>query len=230
MASLLEAFERVVDERDPRGVRFPLASVLALVTVAFMCGRQNLSQAMRFGREHRGILRALGLGERGAPSVPTLSRVLGQVRVEDLQAAVGLWLSGLVERARRGRSVAAAVDGKTSRAAGVHVLNVFLHDLEVAVWQERVGKKHNEISALRRVLPKLFETYPFLRILTGDAMFAGNPLCSELIANGRHYLFQIKADQRDLRERLEIVFSRHLSRPPRESRLTGEKKRLRRGP
>ena len=128
---------------------------------------------------------------------------------------------------KRGRCATASVDGKASRAAGVHVLNIFLHDVQQVIWQVPVEEKKNEISALKQVLSDLFETYPFLRILTGDAMFAGAPLCSDLIEHGRHYVFQIKADQKNLYEKMEIVFAAKLARASTDASLTGEKKRLR---
>ena len=92
---------------------------------------------------------------------------------------------------------------KTSRAAGVHVLNVFVHEVRQVLWQLPIAAKHNEISALKQSLAELFAAYPFLRILTGDAMFTGEPLCAELIEHGRHYVFQVKADQKHLLEKPE---------------------------
>jgi hypothetical protein len=226
--SLLEALGEIPDARKPRGVRFPLSSVLALCVVAFVCGRQNLTQVMRFGRAHKDLLIELGFPRRRSPSVPTLSRVLGGTGVSDLQQALGRWLSSLADSGRkRGRCAVASVDGKASRSAGVHVLNVFLHDVQQVIWQAPVEEKKNEISAFKEALSDLFETYPFLQILTGDAMFAGAPLCSDLIEHGRHYVFQIKTDQKNLYEKMELVFSPQLSRGASEASLTGEKKRLR---
>lgn len=226
--SLLDALSEIPDPRKPRGVRFPLSSVLGLCVVAFVCGRQNLTQVMRFGRAHKDLLLELGFPRKRSPSVPTLSRVLGATEVSHLQKALGRWFLSLVDSGRkRGRCATASVDGKASRAAGVHVLNIFLHDVQQVVWQVPVEEKKNEISALKQVLSDLFETYPFLRILTGDAMFAGAPLCSDLIGHGRHYVFQIKADQKNLYEKMEIVFAAKLARASTDASLTGEKKRLR---
>ena len=226
--SLLQAFAEVPDSRKARGVRYPLAPLLGLCVVAFICGRQNLTQVMRFGRAHPGLLEDLGFTRKRPPSTPTLSRVLGATKTADLQKALGLWFVSLVDSERkRGRCAVASVDGKASRSAGIHVLNIFLHDVRQVIWQAPVGKKENEISSLKLALPNLFETYPFLRILTGDAMFAGAPLCSDLIENGRHYLFQIKADQKHLYEKLDLVFAAQLARDPEPDSLTGEKKRLR---
>jgi len=227
--SLLACLEQVADARKRRGVRYPLGSVLALCIVAFVCGGQNLSAVSRFGRDHLALLKELGFPRRRSPSVPTLSRVLGLVSVAALQEALSRWLRSLVDSARkRERCAVAAVDGKSTRASGVHVLNVFLHDVQQVAWQVPIASKDNEISALKQSLDGLFAAYPFLQVLTGDAMFAGEPLCSQLIERGRHYLFQIKADQKNLYEKMQVIFSPALSRHAPPSALTGEKKRLRR--
>jgi len=231
-ASLLACLAEIPDARHKRGVRFPQAPLLALCVVAFICGRQNLTQIRRFGRDHLDLLPELGFPRRRAPSVPTLSRVLGSVAIDALQQALACWLAGLVDSARKGRSCrVGAVDGKTSRAAGVHVLNVFLHDVQQIAWQLPVGEKANEITALKGSLAELFAAYPFLQILTGDAMFTGEPLCADLIERGRHYVFQVKADQKHLLEKMELLFAGKLHRAVDPASLSGEKKAwLRRRP
>ena len=228
--TLLQALNEVADPRQARGIRHPLGATLALCVLAFVCGRQNLSGIWRFGRQHRGLLPGLGFKRPRSPSIPTLSRLLAAVDLLDLQRALARWLAVVIERSRHWGAIA-SVDGKTSRAAGVHVLSVFLHDVQQVVWQTPVASKQNEISAFKQALADLLEHYPFLQLVVGDAMFAGEPLCELLIENGRHYLFQIKADQPHLLEKLELVFAPHLHRPLNQAALDGEKKRrLRRGP
>ena len=222
----MDAFRAIPDPRHPRGIRHPLPSILALCVIALLSGRQNLTQIHRFAKDHREVLETLGGRRRWVPVTTTLSTVLGLLRISQLQDALAEWICGLFRTVRSQAGVVAAVDGKTSRASQVHVLNVFALDMQQAIWQCEVDKKANEITALRKVLSAMFTKYPFLKILTGDALFAGNPLCSEIISHGRHYLFQIKADQKHLYEKMELVFARHLSRPCQESVLTGEKKRL----
>jgi hypothetical protein len=227
--SLVEAFADIPDPRKARGIRYPLPSLLALCVVAFICGRQNLTQVRRFGKAHPDLLEDLDFPRPWrSPSVPTLSRVLGAVSIAQLQQAMARWFVGLVDSERKRRRCAvAAVDGKASRSAGVHVLNVFLHDVQQVVWQAPVDAKENEISAFKQALDDLFAAYPFLQILTGDAMFAGEPLCSSLIEHGRHYIFQIKADQKHLYEKMDLIFAAKLANEPDPAAFTGEKKRLR---
>jgi hypothetical protein len=62
--SLLQALESVADSRKARGVRYPLGATLALCIVAFICGRQNLTQVMRFGRSHPELLEELGFSRK----------------------------------------------------------------------------------------------------------------------------------------------------------------------
>ncbi len=114
VGSLLEALGEVPDPRKARGVRFPLGSILGLCVVAFVCGRQNLTQVMRFGRSHPELLDELGFPRKRSPSVPTLSRVLGRTRTSDLQKVLGRWFASLVDSERkRARCAVASVDGKT---------------------------------------------------------------------------------------------------------------------
>jgi hypothetical protein len=222
-ASLIDKFRLIPDPRSPRGIRHPLPALLALCIIGLLSGAQNLTQIHRFAQANPEVLEALGnkRPKRWAPATATLSAVLGALRVSDLQNAVTEWFAEIFAQAR---VTVAAVDGKTSRASGVHVLNLFATDVQQTIWQADVDEKASEITVLRKILPELFEKYPFLMILTGDALFAGNPLCSEIIQRGRHYLFQVKGDQRQLHEKLELVFARHLNREPDPAALTGEKK------
>lgn len=222
-ASLMEKFRAIPDPRSPRGIRHTLPALLALCVIALLSGKQNLTQIHRFAKDHPEVLEALGNKRplRWIPVTATLSAVLGALRVSDLQNAITEWFAEIFAKAR---VTVAAVDGKTSRASEVHVLNVFATDVQQTIWQADVDEKANEITVLRQILPALFEKYPFLRILTGDALFAGNPLCSEIIQHGRHYLFQVRGNQGHLHEKLELVFARYLDREPDNACLTGEQK------
>jgi hypothetical protein len=65
----------------------------------------------------------------------------------------------------------------------------FVHDLKVTFnqWSVR-GDKTNEPGCLKRHLESLFQKYPMLELLTGDAIFAQRPLLEALKQHGRKYL------------------------------------------
>lgn len=211
-----------------------LHAVLCLVVVGLLTGHTGLSCIIAFAvghgarrrRHSRGPLgkrrRArparpepaawlhdIGLVWRGDPTVPslqTLINMLGGVRPGDLEEAMSSWIVQLLEEMRAARYVV-SVDGKALRGADKHVLSAFVQDLRVVVMHEEVDEKANELSTLRARLPWLLDRHPGLWLLCGDALFADATLCELLKYNGRDWLFQIKRNQDNLYEKLELVFA-----------------------
>ena len=71
------------------------------------------------------------------------------------------------------------------------MLNVFVHKLKLhlASWNVQ-GDKTNEPGCLKKHLEELFEMYPSLKLLTGDAIYAQRPLLEALQEYHCDYLFQ----------------------------------------
>ena len=160
----------------------------------------------------------IGMLWRGDPTVPGLQQMIGilaGIKPVELQEAMRGWVSDLLEILRV-RQYVGSVDGKALWAGGKHVLSVFLHDVEQVVMHEEVGEKKNELSAFRDRLSGLLDRFPGLWLLCRDAMFADaqrrrsllrggecaacQTLCQLLNNRGRHWLFQIKANQGNLFE------------------------------
>jgi hypothetical protein len=76
------------------------------------------------------------------------------------------------------------------------------------------------------MLKDLFDKYPGLRLLTGDAAFNGRDLCREITLLGRHYLVQIKANQERVHEVLQLHFDEEQEKRAADAQ-TVEKKSLR---
>ena len=153
------------------------------------------------------------------PCATTISRILAKCRVADFQAAFASWLQAFVTDVST--SGAVAVDGKTSKqgiddnGSPLHMLHVFLHDLQTVIGQWSTGaEKTNEPVVLRRHLDELLTAYPMLRLFTGDALFAQRPLLELLCGHGRDYLLQIEANQGDALDALQSCFAQAAPRPP----------------
>ena len=146
------------------------------------------------------------------PVETTLARALAGCSLESLQNAFTEFLQTVL--AETNSPVVAAVDGKSSHQffdADDHpilLLNVFVHDIKVTLnqWSVR-GDKTNEPGCLKRHLESLFQKYPMLEPLTGDAIFAQRPLLEALKQHGRKYLFQLKENQGDAFEAVKYAFS-----------------------
>jgi hypothetical protein len=123
-------------------------------------------------------------------------------------------MTWLLELASRPPPGTAAVDGKTSKQSHdadgdpLHVLNVLAHDLQVCLAQWKVGDgKETEPEVLKAHLDELFNAYPALQLLSGEALFAPRPLAELIIARRRHYLLAIKDNQPDLLEAAPSAFA-----------------------
>jgi hypothetical protein len=86
------------------------------------------------------------------------------------------------------------------------MLNVFAHDVQLALAQWRVGEKEGEPTVLNDHLQELLKRYPGIRLLVGDAYFSGRNLCEAITDLNRHYLVRIKGNQGDVEEALETWF------------------------
>jgi hypothetical protein len=94
-----KVFACVPDPRDPRGVRYPLACVLALVTMAMMAGNETLAAVTCWiAAADQELPAAVGArvlpdGTRAAPCGRTVSRVLGAADPDAVDEAVCRYLA-----------------------------------------------------------------------------------------------------------------------------------------
>jgi len=219
-ATLLEAFSRLDDPRRPRGVRHPFAGMVVLTLLGMLARIREMEVLVRWATVHWDRLREpLGFERKEPPCATTISRTLAKCRVAEFQAALSSWMQAvLVDQTTEG---VVAVDGKTAKQGidddgdPLHMLNVFVHDLQAVVGQWSTGaEKTNEPTLLRRHLGELLDAYPMLRLLTGDAIFAQRPLAELICGRGRDYLLQVKGNQGDVLDALANCFARAAERPP----------------
>jgi len=113
--SLLRALADVPDPRSRHGRRHPLRAILALSTVAMLCGARSLYAIAQWGREQpEAVVRALGFARGRTPGVAPLHRVFKALDVERFEAVLGQW----AQAALGDRGEAIAIDGKAPR--GIH--------------------------------------------------------------------------------------------------------------
>ncbi|MFF9765758.1 transposase family protein [Streptomyces sp. NPDC014636] len=97
---LLERLCQVPDPRDPRGVRHPLAVVLALTACAVLAGATSLLAVGEWIADAPAhVLHRLGVGSdplqprRTPPSETTVRRLLARIDGDALDQAIGSWLT-----------------------------------------------------------------------------------------------------------------------------------------
>jgi DDE_Tnp_1-associated len=146
--SLLRALAEVSDPRSRHGRRHPLPAVLALATVAMLCGARSLYAIAQWGREQpEAVVRTLGFARGRTPGVATLHRVFKALDVEQFETVLGQW----AQAALGGRGEAIAIDGQALR--GIHgeqlpgVRLVAAYDVQTGlVLAQKGGEAHNRAS------------------------------------------------------------------------------------
>lgn len=86
--TLREALEQLPDPRSRQGRRYPLATLLGLVVLAFLGGAHSLHEIVRFGQEHPDLLPWLGSSHRTPPGRSALSELLHHLNLNLLQKAL----------------------------------------------------------------------------------------------------------------------------------------------
>lgn len=228
-ATLLDAFSELDDPRCRRGVRHPFSGIVALMLLGMLARIREMEVLVRWAKLNWDQLREpLGFDRDQPPCATTISRTLAMCRVGDFQHALTHWLQTYMPSSSTEGIV--AVDGKTAKQGlddngrPLHMLNVFLHDLQAVLGQWSTGaEKTNEPTLLRLHLKELLDTYPMLRLLTGDAIFAQRPLVELMGQHGCDYLLQIKANQGDTLDALENCFAAAAEQHPPAAETTNKR-------
>ena len=225
--SLFDCLGQVSDPRKARGVRHPFQGILRLTLLGLVCGQTTMAHIALFARMNWPALREpLGFLREHPPHATTISRTLAGVSYEQLQGA----LTGWVARVVADEELKVSVDGKWAKQSEdgngnpLVMVNVLAHDLKLCLAQWPAVEKRYEPAVLREQLGQLFESYPGLRLLTMDALYAERDLCRAIVSYGRDYLVRIKGNQPEALAALADGFAQEeLGEPEAE---TLEKKRV----
>ena len=208
--SLWECFTTIPDPRGRRGIRYPLPAMLGITMAAVLAGRSSLRAIARWGRkltpEHLAELGVPPQRQR-APGQTALHDLFDKLPVQQVEAALGMWVGGLLGKAAPGRI---ALDGKTQRASkgadypALHLLAAFCVDAHGVLREEAVADKANEITAAKALLGRL----PLKgAVVTGDAMFCQKDLCRRITEGGGHFIFTVKGNQAGLKDDVAATFA-----------------------
>jgi predicted transposase YbfD/YdcC len=210
VGSLFEALCSLQDQRDARGVRYALVTVLVYVVLAKLAGEDHLrgiSQWVELRAEALADL--LNLEKAQAPHATTYSRILGQaVKIDEFEQVVGDFFA---QQMAAERGVVITLDGKTVRGTipagqtqGLHLLTAFLPDEGWVMMQVEVGKWENEIPAAVRVL-KCLDLRG--KVVTGDALLTQRGLSAQIVEAEGDFVWFVKENQPELRQDIETLFA-----------------------
>lgn len=193
---------------DPRrasnGTRHDFQEILVISICAMLSNADSFDDIALWGRiKENGLRRFLAL-KNGVPSHDTFDRVFRALDPKPFETVFCQWVSGIVTVL--GGQI--AVDGKTLRGSAdgglpVPMVSAFATDLGIALGQEKVSSKSNEIAAIPVLLEALYLKGFLVSI---DAMGCQKEIAATITGKGGDYLLAVKGNQPSLLETIEAAF------------------------
>ena len=199
MLSLLELLRTAPDPRG-KNTRFRTGPVLAIVAMALLAGRRDISEIARFAnllsqkqRELLGLPRKKGVARFfQVPTYSVFYELLTRMEPEGFANILSDWL-----RARAGQlPQALAMDGKMIRDH-VGLLTLAQHEdgapQGMAPFDQKEGSGRSEQSAAREALERMGPLEG--KTITADALHCQREVARMIVGKGGDYVLQIKANQ-----------------------------------
>jgi predicted transposase YbfD/YdcC len=205
LETLPEAFARIPDPRRKQGRRYSVAAILSLAVVAILANHTSvLAMAEWAERQTRHVRRALGFERATTPHQTTIQRLLARLDPAAVAAAVErVFEPGVPGEVRPRGSQGVALDGKAQRGRlrhgatpthPIHAVSAFCHDLGGVLAQLVVDAQQQEAELT--VAPEAIGQIDWQgRVLTGDALYCQQALCTQVVEAGGDYLLIAKDNQ-----------------------------------
>ena len=201
MKTLLE----IADVRDPRGgggrKKHVFKEIIAIAILAKLAGAQTFNEMEDFGKCRRVWLGTFLSLPRGIPSHDTFNRAIRSIPAEEFEARFRAWAEAMRSQAAESGAEEprriVAVDGKALRRAGSAgkapvIVGAWDERTGIALGQEQVQEKSNEITAVPRLLAGIDIRDA---VVTMDAMGCQKASAGLIRSRGGDYMLALKGNQ-----------------------------------
>jgi predicted transposase YbfD/YdcC len=202
---LLDLLAQVPDPRKRRGLRHPLAGLLAVGIAAVIAGSRSFAAIGQWAADAGPEVLA-GLGAvRGPAEESTFRRAFALASADVLDRVLGAWLHTRAVQA--GGRLVIAIDGKTVRGAkdkdgkAPHLVAALAHGIGAVLGQVAVDAKSNEIPAVRELLKAFADLAR--AVLTIDAMHTQSDTAQVILGRGADYVMTVKGNMPTLYRKLK---------------------------
>jgi predicted transposase YbfD/YdcC len=198
--------EEVPEPRHEKMLTYPLVELLFAALVGSLCRMEEWDEIVYFAEENLDWLRRFFPYANGVASQKTFRGVLSRIDQKAFAAAFAAWAG------QWSRGGVIAIDGKTLRGTGksgeaksaLHLLNAFAHDCGMALGQQPVDGKSNEITAIPAFLESLALEGA---IVTIDAMGTQKNIAAAIIKEKADYVLALKGNQCSLHDDVRRFFA-----------------------
>ena len=207
LGSLYAQFASLHDKRKPRGLRYPLVTVLVLTVMAKLCGEDQPCGIADWAKHRAELLSDwLKLKRKQMPHHSTYRRILGEaIYMEELEQVSSLFLSA---KKYFGKQVLVCIDGKVVRGTldearnGTYLLAAYLPSEGIVLMQVAAGLG-SEIPAAAKVLKSIDLRE---KVVMGDALHTQREVSIQIVEAGGDYIWFAKGNQPQLEEDIHLWF------------------------
>jgi hypothetical protein len=183
LGSLYDRIHHLVDPRSAHGKRYSLVTLVVIIFLAKMVGKDTQLEIADWAKNHaEELAELLHLKRSWMPHHNTIRRVFQYISSMDEFDRLAQEY-GQQEQTRQGQVW--SMDGKTLRgtatvgvAPQVHVLSIYDGSDQQVVVQEAVDRKENEIPAAARVLEQVDVSG---KIITADALHTQRAISAAIV-------------------------------------------------
>jgi predicted transposase YbfD/YdcC len=208
LGSLYGMFEQWADPRKPKGKRYHLLTLLVIILLAKLCGKDRPMEIADWAKNHTGeLVEMLKLDRSWMPHHNTIRRVFQDI----ISAAEFDRLAQTYHQQEQcGRGSVLSMDGKALRGTRLpgherseQVLSVYNGCEQLVLAQASVATKENEIPVARQLLQQVTLKD---KIVTADALHTQREVSAYIVKQGGEYIWPVKGNQPRLYEAIERLF------------------------
>jgi len=209
LGSLYDRFQGISDSRKAHGKRYSLTTLLVIIFLAKLCGKDRPGEIADWAKNHAGELsQLLKLKRSWMPHHNTIRRVFQDILDE---AEFDRMAQEYSQQEQSGEGEVLAMDGKALRGTRIagqessdYVLSIYNVAEQQVVAQAAVDSKENEIVAAPRALEEVSVAG---KIVTGDALHTQRAISAQIVERGGNYLWPVKENQPRLYEDIQRLFA-----------------------
>jgi predicted transposase YbfD/YdcC len=207
--SILHHFAALQDPRVDRTRQHTLLNWVAIALCGVICGANNWSAIVLWGRANQDWLATFLELPNGIPSHDTFGRVFALLDPEQFAVCFTEWMAAVCQRLGLKQ---VAIDGKTLRRshdrgkgqAALHLVGAWSVENGLTLGQQAVDGKSNEITAIPALLQLLDVSGALVTI---DAMGCQKDIAATIRAAKADYLLAVKENQPRLYEDIEGIMA-----------------------
>lgn len=208
VGSLYAHFQGMKDKRKPRGLRYPLVTILVMMVMAKLCGEDTPS-GMADWVKHRAeqLIEMLKLKRKTMPHHSTYRRISEEViDLEELEGVVSKVLS---EKKYFGKQVLLCIDGKVLRGTldeaqnGTYLLAAYLPIEGIVLLEIAIEGKGYEIPGAAKLL-RMVDLRG--KVVMGDALHTQRAVSIQIVEAGGEYIWYAKGNQSEMEENIRLWF------------------------